>query len=341
MVGAVSMAAAMPPVVKERLQRPRSVFAPGSRIRMNVVPMILNLFFPWAVFVVCCGLTSFSTMYDRPSFVSGIIAGIFTLWLGSVVVAFWARRGTPEPTWFAYASLMVGFATIMGTWCGLSNYQQLARRFYQIRDLKVIHQLDVGKQLGQNIMDAGVVQFTEGSRLDLMRSWHFKHRSVYCVVPIVGNSSQPETRTYDFWAVGTDCCSTTSSDFRCGAWRLTQARGAIRVLDDEALPFYRLAVQQAETLYGVVAAHPVFFTWSPDPLAEVRSWDTRSHKNFLLIIASAFLVSLICLTLATWKFAWLGRTESVYGMEFYNDPDWTAGEGYRTAGFPEPRGYSA
>ncbi|CAE7467920.1 TRMT10B [Symbiodinium natans] len=173
---------------------------------------------------------------------------------------------------------------------------------------QVLSGIDVSTVQGDSMLDAGIVDFAKGNYLDEMRSWHFKHHVTYCVAPVVTNRTQgPVSGSYDFWAVGRDCCSLTSSDFRCGAWGHPHADRAIRVLADEDVPFYRLAVQQAETLYGVVAANPVFFKWSNDPEAEVSGWAMQAFKNFLFCVATAFVASLIALTCAAWRFAWLGR----------------------------------
>merc|ERR1719291_375900 len=135
-----------------------------------------------------------------------------------------------------------------------------------------------------------------------MKSWHFQHRTTYCVAPIVSvspvsNSSLPETQSYDFWAVGKDCCSLSSSDFRCGAWGKTNTRSGIRIVSDKDAPYYRLAVQQAETLYGVMASHPLFFEWSDRPQAEVNSWARKAFRNYLFFVGFAFVFSLFCLSM--------------------------------------------
>jgi len=230
------------------------------------------------------------------------------------------------------------------------NFTTLSRPFYEIEDLKVIHQLHVGSEQGQNFMDAGIVYFAHGSELDRRKSWHFKHHALYCVTPIVDSSPQFATATgeasgstpsYDFWAVGTDCCSPSSADFRCGNWGSAKARSAIRVLDDSAIPFYRLAVQQAETLYGVIATHPIFFEWAEDPLAEVNSWSARVFRNYLFQVATALVASLAAAALATGSFSSVGRKGSQrerdyyydqsWGGDFYNDDAWQKGlDGYHT-----------
>lgn len=191
-------------------------------------------------------------------------------------------------------------------------------------------------------MDAGILYFAQNNHLDSMKSWHFKHRSLYCVAPVT-NGATPGTQSYDFWAVGEDCCSTTTSDFRCGPdWGSLTARAGIRVLDADELQNYRLAVQQAETLYGVVATHPIFFRWSKDPLHEVNSWNEKAFKSYVYMVALAFVVSLLVVVLATCKFAWIGRASSAYAMDFYSDPDWkTQGMGRASPAAAGPQSYAA
>mmetsp|Transcript_527 Transcript_527/g.1766 ORF Transcript_527/g.1766 Transcript_527/m.1766 type:complete len:269 (+) Transcript_527:1-807(+) len=259
---------------------------------------------------------------------------VFAIWLAIAYAAVVARRADPEPTWLTYAALVFGFAALSGTSCGLVNFHRYTRPFYAIQDLKVVHQLDASRELGQNLMDAGIVYFANGNHLDSKRSWHFKDRTLYCVAPITMRGAAPETQSYDFWAVGEDCCSTSASDFRCGQdWGSLNARAGIRVLDADDVVNYRLAVQQAETLYGIVAAHPIFFTWSKDPLYEVESWNEHAIKNFVYMVTLAFVVSLSAMILATCRFAWIGRAASAYAMDFYGDPDW------RSAGMGRPADY--
>ena len=67
---------------------------------------------------------------------------------------------------------------------------------------------------------------------------------VYCVAPITTPSML--TQTLDFWAVGTDCCGTSSSDFRCGEYANPRARSGLRVLDESVLPNYRARWQERQ-----------------------------------------------------------------------------------------------
>jgi len=102
------------------------------------------------------------------------------------------------------------------------------------------------------------------------------------VAPIV--SGNEALVTYDFWAVGTDCCeaSETGPGFTCGSASSPAARGGVRVMDEGATRFYRLAVDQAELASGIRADHPVFFHWVEDPIAEVNQRQDSGLRLFLL-----------------------------------------------------------
>lgn len=283
-------------------------FAPGSRITMSITPLVLMLVLPWGAFTITCSLSAFRTRYLYPSLVNAAIVICILFWLSSIPTAIWARFKNPEPTWYSYLALTLGVAVITGPLCGDWVYTTLMEPYYRVMDLKVLNNVDISSTRGDSLMDAGLVDFSRGNKLDGMKSWHFKHGATYCVAPIVSNRTDGSpTGSYDFWAVGKDCCSLTASDFRCGAWGHPHSNKAIRALSDEDLPFYRLAVQQAETLYGVVAANPIFFKWSLDPQREVASWEHKGFMNFLFCICTALVTSLLALVCAVWRYAWLGR----------------------------------
>jgi len=311
----------------------RSVFSPGHRLRMNILPMFLNIFVPWGVFIFVLGLRSFWVFYTQPGLGAfGFILAI-CFWLVSVLAAYGARRNDPEPTWFTYFAIMCGVGIFAAWHIGSDIFQRYTLPYLELKDMKVIGQLDVSKELGQNVMDAGIVYFADGVKIDAQRSWHFKQDTVYCVAPIIkgeAGSAMPETASFDFWAVGKDCCSMSSSDFRCGSYNNPNARSAMRMLGEQDRHFYRLAVEQAEAMYdGVIAAHPLFFEWSQDPLAVVNSWNAKAFTSFIMCTLAAFVVALLGVSCASCKFAWIGRAESVYGEAIYDDPQYQRG-GYRS-----------
>mmetsp|Transcript_133865 Transcript_133865/g.317332 ORF Transcript_133865/g.317332 Transcript_133865/m.317332 type:complete len:322 (-) Transcript_133865:13-978(-) len=294
-----------------------------KRIRMSIKPLLLMLLLPWGAFVASCWLSAFRAKYLFPYTVDLILLGLILAWVASVLAAVYARFRISEPTWYTYLCCALGIAVLAGPCCGDWIFRSLTQHYYRVGDLKTITGVDVAVEKGDSMLDAGIVEFAKGNYLDEMRSWHFKHHTAYCVAPVVTNrTAGPSTGSYDFWAVGKGCCSLTSSDFRCGAWGHPHADRAIRVLADEDVPYYRLAVQQAETLYGVVAANPVFFKWSDDPQAEVAAWFSQAWKNFFFISSTAFLASLLSLSCVAYRFSWLapGYSTELNGKYTYGTP---------------------
>lgn len=314
------------PVLKDRLHRSRSVFSPGHRIKMNVLPMFLNILFPWVAFMLIVVLNSFWVMHTYAGLGNAITGVAIFIWGASVLIAINRRKYDPDPAWFMYFAVVLGIAVFGAKYIGTSIFNNYTKPYLEVKDLKVIGHLDASKERGQNVMDAGIVYFSHGDKIDATRSWHFKQGSVYCVAPIIkgeSGKSLPETQSFDFWAVGKDCCSESSSDFRCGAYNNPLARSGIRILGEER-EMYRLAVEQTETLYGIMASHPVFFTWSQDPLAEVNSWNARGWTLCMLSVIGSFVVFLLGVSCASCKFAWLGREEHPFDDDVLNSP------GYRS-----------
>jgi len=321
------------PLLKDRLGSQRSVFVHGHRIRMNVVPMFLNVFMPWGVFILCCGMTSFWVMYAHPRIAWGFIGLVFLAWFVIIAVAFWARRFDPNPTWFSYFALVVGVMAIAGTVAGLDNFKDFSEPYYHIMSLKTIENLDASFVPGKNVMDGGIFMFGKGNALDETRSWHFTFKTTYCVAPIITNKTAPLSQNYDFWAVGKDCCSLSASDFRCGSWGLAGVGGGIRLVTGADIKYYKLAVEQAESLYNINAPNPILLSWSSAPTVEVNSWNQQVFKNYILMVAVALIASLFFMTLATCGFAFIGRNKSAYAMDFYDQDNWQQG------GYGKPMDY--
>lgn len=328
-------------LVKERhrdLHEPRSVFTKGHRLYMNIVPMFINVFAPWGLFVLCCGLCAFSFMYRHPGAVGVILCIAFIIVILVAITAVQARIRNPEPTWLSVAAVLLLIALIFGTITGLTLYFKFTHHNMQLFDLKVTNNVDASRQRGHDIMDAGIAYFTPGTTIDNRQSWHFKRApggTMYCVAPIMTNNLVPNSQSYDFWAVGKDCCAVGASDFRCNAWRVGGAHAAIRVLDDEDMSYYRLAVQQAEGVFGIHAREPLLFEWHADPLASIAIGDKRLYRDYLLLCAFMFILFLMLVCLASARFAWLGR--AVHPPKGpYKLPEYGAA-GYGHYGSPAPQ----
>merc|ERR1719408_522920 len=135
-------------------------------------------------------------------------------------------------------------------------------------------------------MDAGMLTFKAGSHLDLSKSTGFMNSKMYCVAPIVTSAKAPDS--YDFWAVGTNCCTGAKDSFSCGeasSLKTKETTGALRLMSGSDLPFYKLAVTQAATNYGVKAAHPIFLQWVQDPTDALIEHRNHGWNNFLPTLA--------------------------------------------------------
>merc|ERR1719478_402511 len=91
----------------------------------------------------------------------------------------------------------------------------------------------------------------------------------------------PDSGTYDWWAVGTNCCDgTTAANFTCGQVKHPLARSGMRLLSDTQRPYYLLAVQEWSATYGLPVRHPLFFTWVKDPLETESNFHRDSDAMF-------------------------------------------------------------
>jgi len=315
------VAADMPPEVYRALHKQRSVFAPQSRIKMNLLAIILNVIVPCGFFALCNYVSGFSLRYHQPVLANVIIIMAILAWLGLVALAVWARKNEPNPVWYSFMAMMVGFALLFGIRCGRHIYEEYELKYLEIKDMKNYTNFDVSSNAGQNVIDGGIFEFASGNKLDLAQTWHFKEDTVYCVAPIVGSSA---ATSYDFWAVGQDCCSNSGSDYRCGDAQNASASGAVRMLTEKDVKFYKLAVLQAETMYGILAAQPLFFEWSADPAALVASWKVHASSLFFKGLAAFFVFNLYSVGIGVCCYARIGRG-SINSMNFHDDPDWRKG----------------
>jgi hypothetical protein len=163
------------------------------------------------------------------------------------------------------------------------NFQSNIESHPVLQHLNEYHYVDPAGMRGQQVMDAGRVQFVQGSHVALSRAMSFTSDDKYCVAPIVSGSLPA---SFDFWAVGMNCCpGVGGSAFRCGEVSNTEARSGLRVVNVQQQQFYRLAVEQAGATFKIATEHPLFFTWVQDAAADETALWSDALTLYGVIVA--------------------------------------------------------
>lgn len=204
-------------------------------------------------------------------------------------------------------------ALLVGYLLGDRSYWLYTTNIYSYRDLVSYVDIDPSIDNGQSYMDSGHLYFKEHSYVLRQKFNKFKNGDTYCVAPIVRGSITPtpgstqptrngyvlpQSGTYDWWAVGTNCCEGTSAtNFTCGDVTSPLGRSGMRLLSDTQRPYYLLAVQEWSATYGLPVKHPLFFTWVKDPLETEEFLDQQSDADMWqytwFFVLGVFIVSFL------------------------------------------------
>mmetsp|Transcript_115410 Transcript_115410/g.203767 ORF Transcript_115410/g.203767 Transcript_115410/m.203767 type:complete len:315 (+) Transcript_115410:174-1118(+) len=282
-------------------------FVHGMRRSLNGFAILVSLFVPWLLFCTMFASRTFNLRYTNPYIVYVInFIGL------AVVVAFGVLANVSikrkmqqdafrEPNWYVFLFITCLMAWLLGIFFGDREFYKFMEPYYDVTNLYTYHRVDPAGRRGGQLMDAGRVFFVNSTRLDISRSMGFKNQALYCVAPIV--TGNKVLKTYDFWAVGTDCCSGNAADFHCGQFNNPRAHAGLRLTRDEDRAFYRLAVQQAEAAYNIQTDHPLFFYWDEDPDAKIYDRYMRGIKEFIMGILCHLLAQFFFVLTATVAFS--------------------------------------
>eukprot|EP00927_Polykrikos_kofoidii_P061822 TRINITY_DN5664_c0_g1_i1.p1 TRINITY_DN5664_c0_g1~~TRINITY_DN5664_c0_g1_i1.p1 ORF type:complete len:310 (+),score=33.63 TRINITY_DN5664_c0_g1_i1:166-1095(+) len=275
-------------------------YSAGARRSFNIVAICLCLILPWLMFTSVSGVLSFAVHYTQPWLCTFVVnACLFVVvFFAYLAYSAWRRKslGHGEPSWFCFLFLASLIAWSTAYMMGTSNYATNMLPYYDAMNLNVYPLVDPQVYNGQQLMDLGRAVFVPGSRLDITKSMGFRNVDIYCVAPIVSGNNT--LSTFDFWAVGLNCCSGHAADFHCGEFNNPMAHSGLRLMRDDLRPYYMLAVEQAEASYNIKAAHPIFLHWMQDPMAEVNAYKDAGAQEYILAVLTFFALNLFAIIIA-------------------------------------------
>lgn len=285
------------------------VFLEGKRSRLNYLGIVVSLFVPWAVFCIASALLAFELHFSWPWLCHALLVVLFLL--GVVAPGIRAlmqiRKKVTDPQyvpeWFLFLTVACFIAFVLGAFHGAWIYFKYMHPYYNLENLAEYRDIDTNQFVGAQLMDAGRIDFRQGTQLDLGHSMGFKNNDLFCVAPIVTPQGRYAERTYDFWAVGKNCCSGSQADFHCKGFADPRSTGALRLVDYVDRPFYRLAVQQAEATYKIRADHPLFFMWVHNAEEETYNFKKHGIRAFILGVLCDFVLQGFLTSVATLAFS--------------------------------------
>lgn len=291
---------ALPAILGGKATKAKLAQDAAAKSRPALPVLVGCLFIPWLIFASTFWLRSFELRYDSGNFANLLCLCILLPVLVFAWMTFNLMR-SGDPKYMGFLTFACFAYWTLGFCLGDANFQSFMRPFYDLNNLNVYPSVDPSKYGGNQLMDAGMIQFTKGSSLWLQKSIGFKNEDIYCVAPI--RSANNTQSTFDFWAVGINCCSGHAPDFRCGEYTNPLATWGLRLMDDSRRDMFRLAVKEAEASFNLKAPHPVFLYWLSDPTTEVNAYQDDGLKYFSMSVFMCFAVQLFLVLCAVAVFA--------------------------------------
>jgi hypothetical protein len=270
--------------------------------RPTLLVLLACLVVPLVVFVATFWIRSFDIHYQSSSFSDILCAFLFLVPLVTCVLAYYTSKADEDAKPMALLAVLSLAAWFLGYSLGGGNFTHLMRPYYDINRLNVYPSVNPALYGGQQLMDAGQIQFTPGTHLWLQRSVGFKNDDTYCVAPIVSGQNTSQ-KTYDFWAVGINCCSAHTSDYHCGEYSNPAVAKGLRLMDDSKRDMFRLTVKKAQAQFNMTVSHPIFLHWLTDPDMEITAYQEDGVQQFVTWTFGLFAVLLCIVVCAVAVFA--------------------------------------
>lgn len=236
----------------------------GSYVDMPVGRVSLILY-PWLCFILVVG-----TFFIFHGFMSNFVL-IVPLFLAICAVGHMWEYSRPDGK-VGHGQVSLGSLCLAGCVGGflmgshirsgwMNDYWRLGRGASYINVL--------ASEPARGHLDATMLSFAEGTRIDLSRSFGYMegggYGTVYCAAPILDTTALTGQRV-EYWAVGTNCCA-ARGQFQCDDATSDQAHGGVVLpvssQDQEGL---RQAIEGAERQYDLVSSRGyALVRWVNDP----------------------------------------------------------------------------
>lgn len=293
------------------------MFMRPRRRRLNLLSIIQVMSIPFIIFAMNAYLFGFAVRNTAPLwcwFFFGfclLLAAVFAVKACIVYRKQKEERWTTpwylmndDDTWFLFLAVAIAISTLLGLAVGEIVYGGYTQPYYTLSQLHSYTNVDPAAE-GKAYLDAGAVDFRNASFVDVSHGVGYKNGDVYCVAPIKFGTDK--VANYDFFAVGVNCCNGFPGDFNCFQNRHdNEAHGGLRVIDDGAIPFYKLAVMQADEEWGKSSPNPIFLTWMRNPSQKVKSYFNDASWAYFSFLAAFVVFEVACVGLMAFVY-WKNR----------------------------------
>lgn len=288
----------------------KTFFVPGKRRRLNWVGLAFSYVLAPMFFIFVITLLSSEYRFHHPkrAYIYSMFAVVVALMEGVYARSFRVRDR--EPMWLGFIFLSIMVAIVCGTIAGNYNFNQYMQPYYDITSLNEYPNINVGLDRGDTYLDAGFLGFSDGTELELNMPGAYRHGEMYCAVPIVNrnvDSGVPKTGTYDYWAVGKNCCGDPVGVFRCGDWHNPASRSGLREINLEDRPNYLLAVEQATVKYSIHSDYPILVRWVQNPLDIALEYKVRGNEMWTICVGAYFVINSVFCFIAMLFFSRIGQ----------------------------------
>lgn len=288
----------------------------AKRAILDTKWLVVVVLAPLALFAFLYAMESFRFHYDHPM----LIWFIVLICLAPAMFFGYVSLTSQSSDWSKFLAQAFLLAWLAATVAGGMNYSSNMSKYYQITNLNAYVQVDPTKP-GAATADAGMLVFAPGTRLELSKAMSVRVGQTFCVAPLsLPNVSSNVSVSYDYWAVGVECCSSTQPQVinECPGSPSSRAfsSGALRLLDTTNRPYFRMAVQQAEATYKIDAKTPIFLLFTEDPFAAVNLYRDTGIKTYWKGIGVFGVLMVFLVLTATLCFASLASKShnSEYGV---------------------------